>query len=183
MHHFIKFIGLFLLICTQCINLILTKPPRSHVKITKFMCETVDTSFIEFPICDLSRIGGNVMALNMYGKLNMKNVENITILAKLFRKINNKFRPFLYDDVIDYCDFHLNAKRHVFWNILYKNLGKFSNMNHSCPYNHDLIIRNLTFDISNLKVVPIPRGEYMIQYKYVVWSIYRCQLIAYVTRY
>ncbi|KNC28489.1 hypothetical protein FF38_05558, partial [Lucilia cuprina] len=107
----------------------------------------------------------------------------LEIIAKLFRKANNKYRPFLYDDVIDYCEFHNNAKRHIFWNLLYTNLGKFSNMNHSCPYDHDLIVKNLTFDVGNLKVVPIPRGEYMIQYKYLVWTIYRCQLMVYFTRY
>lgn len=105
------------------------------------------------------------------------------INAKLFRKVNKKFHPFLYDDTIDLCDFlKRQQKRHIFWGMVYKMLLKYSNLNHTCPYEvnisihikhnywgfqyfqHTIIIDKFTYDNDVFKVLPIPKGQYKMKF-------------------
>lgn len=78
-----KLIAIFLIIFNNCINLILTKPPPAYIKLTNFVCETADKNFIEFPICEVSRLKGNIYAVNMYAKLHVKKIENVTVITKI----------------------------------------------------------------------------------------------------
>lgn len=57
------------------------------------------------------------------------------IHSQLLQKQKNEFQPFLYNDIIDLCDFIKNQKRNILWNFVYETTKRYSNLNHSCPVN------------------------------------------------
>ncbi|KAH8406786.1 hypothetical protein KR222_002587, partial [Zaprionus bogoriensis] len=50
-----------------------------------------------------------------------------------------------------------------FEKIIYDILKEGSNINHTCPYDNDVILKNLVFKEEYLRVLPLPTGEYKIQ--------------------
>ncbi|XP_017015671.3 uncharacterized protein [Drosophila takahashii] len=90
-------------------------------------------------------------------------VNNVTIIAK-FMRYDHGYKPFFVDITFDACRFLKNQRQPVvrlFYNI-YKNS---SNINHTCPYNHDLIVDhfwtgNIEGDLLNY--IPIINGDYAI---------------------
>ncbi|XP_073841544.1 uncharacterized protein [Musca autumnalis] len=104
----------------------------------------------------------------------------ITINGQFFRKGNNGYRLFMYNSTTDYCRFVKNPNSHIFWKLIYRNaIVPSSNLNHSCPYDHDIIIDNLILDGSMFRLIPFPADEYMIGYRVSVHSRLRAEVKAY----
>ncbi|XP_075167435.1 uncharacterized protein LOC142239534 [Haematobia irritans] len=61
----------------------------------------------------------------------------------------------------DACAFMANRKRFKTFQRVYDMIGQYTNVNHSCPYKHD-IISNMLLDS---KKIPFPlwTGEYLIK--------------------
>ncbi|XP_023304229.2 uncharacterized protein LOC111686155 [Lucilia cuprina] len=137
------------------------------IKFTKLECQAYDKSFAEFKMCQLKVIGRDKIALNIHANLHEKPLNNITLSAQLFRK-SNDFRPFLYNDTFDFCLFMKNSNRFLFWKTLVQDLSHHSNINHTCPYDHDIIVNNMVLEEGILKHLPFPSNDYMIQLKF--WS-------------
>ncbi|XP_061396004.1 uncharacterized protein LOC133331638, partial [Musca vetustissima] len=96
-------------------------------------------------------------------------VRSVEIEAKLLRKVNKKFEPFLYEDTVDLCDFlERPQKRHIFWGRVYKMALKYSNLNHTCPFEDLILVRNFLFDDDVFKVLPFPRGHYMMDLRFLL---------------
>ncbi|XP_065365645.1 uncharacterized protein LOC135958682 [Calliphora vicina] len=134
------------------------------VKFTKLECQAYDKSYAEFKLCQLKAVGRDKIALNINVNLHERPLNNITLSAQLFRK-SHDFRPFLYNDTFDFCLFMKNSNRFLFWKTLVQDLSHFSNINHTCPYDHDIIVKNMILEESILKHLPFPSNDYMIQLK------------------
>ncbi|XP_030560387.1 uncharacterized protein LOC115762358 [Drosophila novamexicana] len=81
----------------------------------------------------------------------------------------------LYAGDIDGCHFWIGKRRNPIASSIYKSLrlDVFTNINHSCPYNHDLILDHLRID-ENLNLnLPIAVGEYMIKLHWRAYNILR----------
>ncbi|XP_075163086.1 uncharacterized protein LOC142235711 [Haematobia irritans] len=92
-------------------------------------------------------------------------LDNITVKVSVFRKVGQNLMPFFVESTIDVCDFLQDYKRKIPWGIIYERVSKYTNINHSCPYNHDLIMENFTLSSKGLQLVPIPKGEYILTMK------------------
>ncbi|XP_073821318.1 uncharacterized protein [Musca autumnalis] len=57
---------------------------------------------------------------------------------------------------------------------------KESNLNHSCPYDHDIIVDNLILDEHKFSFFPLPRGDYMFQLKVAAYNDWKALVRAYV---
>ncbi|KAM7356660.1 uncharacterized protein ACRADG_002312 [Cochliomyia hominivorax] len=144
---------------------IIYKRSKKSFQITNITCNSLNLNYIKFTKCQLnSNNEDKIRMINIYGKLMVKSLNNIMINAKLFRKVNKAYRPFLYNDVIDFCGFQKSSKLSIFWNIVLQEMMKYSNINHTCPYEHDIIIENLILSDKKFKMLPFPIGEYKAQY-------------------
>uniref|UniRef100_A0A1I8PBL3 Uncharacterized protein n=2 Tax=Stomoxys calcitrans TaxID=35570 RepID=A0A1I8PBL3_STOCA len=103
---------------------------------------------------------------------------NMTVNAQLFVR-GNGYRPFLYNDTLDFCQFVRNPNRYMFWKIVYQIQKPYSNVNHTCPFNHDVIIDGLILNAEMLRLIPFPSNDYMIQMKYAFFNIYRLKVNIY----
>ncbi|EDW09289.2 uncharacterized protein Dmoj_GI20432 [Drosophila mojavensis] len=168
-------------------------------RFTNLKCSSFDPEFAKFEKCKLKVIGRGVVSANVFIlmlKLPIDNifVRNPWITYKIqhttrktelvsFRSsaINwsgwrryNSFQPFLYNSTCDFC--HLLASRNKlsFEYMVLAAIQSRSNVNHTCPYNHNVIVDNLVFDDGFLKTLPLPQGEYKPQLRFgtnKVWKL------------
>ncbi|XP_073811935.1 uncharacterized protein [Musca autumnalis] len=134
------------------------------VRFTNIKCQTFHPEFATFEKCDLKVIGRGIIGLNVYVKMWHLPVNNISVNMALFRK-GNGYRPFLYNVTADFCRYLKNRRKHPLVDIFMRTVMKDSNINHTCPYNHDIIVKDLVFNVINLKYIPLPGGEYRFDLK------------------
>ncbi|KAH8416129.1 hypothetical protein KR222_008633, partial [Zaprionus bogoriensis] len=93
------------------------------------------------------------------------------IRAKIIRR--GYIRHSLYSFDIDGCQFFITRRRNPVANAMYKmlRLETYTNINHSCPYNHDIIIDHLVIDDTFDFYLPIPSGDYIIKSFWLAQSV------------
>ncbi|XP_059221397.1 uncharacterized protein LOC106094117 [Stomoxys calcitrans] len=137
---------------------------KSSFKFTNLKCLDHDVNFSRFEVCRLKVIGRGVVTLNIKVALYKTPVTNSTLNIALYKKANG-FKPFLYNYTVDLCAFFANRKRYPVVKVLMELFVNNSNINHTCPYNDALMIKDLVFDEDRFQLLPIPEGEYMIKGK------------------
>ncbi|KNC31350.1 hypothetical protein FF38_02847, partial [Lucilia cuprina] len=133
--------------------------------------------------CNLKVVARNKVAANIHLKFQKFPLHNLTVsvldLQKIFKKFyflnlhkqiwgqllrkSNEYRPFLYNTTVDLCKFLKNGNKFLFWKIVYNVMKPFTNLNHSCPINHDIILDNLIVEERSMKLILFPAGEYQIR--------------------
>uniref|UniRef100_A0A1I8Q8T4 MD-2-related lipid-recognition domain-containing protein n=1 Tax=Stomoxys calcitrans TaxID=35570 RepID=A0A1I8Q8T4_STOCA len=154
---------IFLLANIVALHLIIMQA-KSAFKFTNLKCLDHDVNFSRFEICRLKVIGRGVITLNIKVALYKTPVTNSTLNIALYKKANG-FKPFLYNYTVDLCAFFANRKRYSVVKVLMELFVNNSNINHTCPYNDALMIKDLVFDEDRFQLLPIPEGEYMIKGK------------------
>uniref|UniRef100_A0A1I8P6G0 Uncharacterized protein n=1 Tax=Stomoxys calcitrans TaxID=35570 RepID=A0A1I8P6G0_STOCA len=101
-----------------------------------------------------------------------------TVNVSLWKKVSG-YRPFLYNVTEDFCKFLRNRKKIPFLKIVSDILLKDSNINHTCPFNHDIIVNNLILKEEMFKYLPLPNGEYMFQFKVGAYNDWKADVRAY----
>ncbi|XP_051861207.1 uncharacterized protein LOC117570380, partial [Drosophila albomicans] len=77
---------------------------------------------------------------------------------------------------LDFCKFAKQSKKLSFEKLVFDAIATKSNLNHTCPYTHDIIVNNLVFNDNFLQSLPLPQGEYMIQMLFGSDNIWRVQV-------
>lgn len=98
----------------------------SIIKLKRIYCEANDEKFLEFISC--SNNGG---ILSLYTKLLQIPVTNC-LLQMEFSSITAS--PLKFNTTWNACDFMKNPRRFRALSVFYDIIGRFSNLNHSCPY-------------------------------------------------
>ncbi|XP_065361942.1 uncharacterized protein LOC135955520 [Calliphora vicina] len=132
-----------------------------NARFTNIKCEVLDPQFANLPKCQLKMVQRGVAALDIYVKLFQLPLNNISVTSALYKKASG-FRPFLYNTTLNFCEYMKNKKKYPFFNIVVDVFNKNSNVNHTCPYNHDIILHNVILKDSMFKHLPLPEGEYMV---------------------
>ncbi|XP_073821316.1 uncharacterized protein [Musca autumnalis] len=129
--------------------------------------------------CNLRVIRRGIIALTVHVKLYQVPVNNVSVNLGLFKKANG-YKPFLYNVSFNFCNFMANRKKYPFVNIFYNIIANNSNLNHTCPYDHDIIIKDLTVNENNFKLLPLPRGEYLFDLNVGAYNDWKANVKAYV---
>ncbi|EDV96531.1 uncharacterized protein LOC6557456 [Drosophila grimshawi] len=122
-----------------------------------------------------------VPSFSMISKLYRRPVDNIFLNVELFRKTNG-YRSFLLNQSLDFCYYMRNPKAYVFFHSFHNSFVAVSNFNHTCPYNHDIIIKGWSYKKGSMIELPMPNGDYMIYLKLSVSKVWRAEIKLYVTR-
>nr|XP_032292006.1 uncharacterized protein LOC6636425 isoform X1 [Drosophila virilis] len=177
--------------------LFLAATPTDSVRftLTGLECQVVDPKFCAFENCiikpvsrGIKEINGKIILLqvpvnnisvcihsskNLAGYLCTAGESSPQIRLQLTRR--GYIKHMLYAVDIDGCRFWIGKRRNPFASSIYKSLrlDVFTNINHSCPYNHDLIVNHLRLD-ENLNLnLPIAVGEYVIKLHWKVHNVLR----------
>ncbi|XP_061386036.1 uncharacterized protein LOC133320959 [Musca vetustissima] len=140
-------------------------------KFTKLECFEYDKPFATIPKCYLKALSRYRTALNVHVALHQVPVNNVSFNGAFYQKSNNGYRPLMYNNTVDFCSFYKNPNRFVFWKIIFFNIiAPSSNINHTCPYNHDIIVKNLILDGEMFRMIPFPPNEYSFRIKVAAYN-------------
>ncbi|XP_034665128.1 uncharacterized protein LOC117899311 [Drosophila subobscura] len=142
---------------------------HSRFEFTNVECTSLDKKFGEFEYCYLKSVNRTFKYWSGKFKLYQKPVKALEVNFALMKRLNG-YKPFLYNITVNACKFLVNPKSSPVTKFFYDSILTFTNMNHSCPYNHDFILDKLPIDYVNhrfTKVLPFPEGNYLIEAR---WS-------------
>ncbi|KAH8390985.1 hypothetical protein KR215_003323 [Drosophila sulfurigaster] len=151
----------------------ITRTLGKLVRITGLSCQVVDPTFCQFENCVLKAKSRDFKELSMVVRLLQIPVDNITINVEIFRR--SYTTQILFQTVIDGCKFLTNKRRNPIAIAIYRffRMDEFTNINHSCPYNHDLVVDHLPFDKSLNLRLPIGKGEYVLKMHWKTYNVLR----------
>ncbi|XP_062134592.1 uncharacterized protein LOC133844553 [Drosophila sulfurigaster albostrigata] len=131
-------------------------------RFTNIKCNVLNPSYCAFEKCHLKMLGRGIVGLNMRFKL-LKGVLN-NAKSVFFAKFNG-YRPFMFNMTFDFCKFMQKSNTELsFQKIVFDALAKQSNINHTCPFLKELVVDNFVFKEDIFKFLPLPAGEYQLQF-------------------
>ncbi|XP_030376298.1 uncharacterized protein LOC115625399, partial [Scaptodrosophila lebanonensis] len=94
---------------------------------------------------------------------------------------NGGYHPFLYNFTINSCKF-LEKPKNSLKKYFYDLFASYSNINHSCPYDHDVLVNELPMSFLNSKVtgyLPFTKGDYVLKTSWLAYGINRADVTVY----
>lgn len=83
--------------------------------------------------------------------------------SRLLYRYQATYRTFLYDTQNDLCDFlGARRKRQPMLDVFGSYIERFSNLNHSCPIEGTVSVRDLRYDSGVMRNTIIPAGQYRV---------------------
>ncbi|XP_037941879.1 uncharacterized protein LOC119674797 [Teleopsis dalmanni] len=157
------------------------KQVSCSVEFTNIKCTSLDKKFTDFDYCYLRSINRTYKYLSIKAKLFQKPVTNASVRWTVLRKTNG-YKPFLIDLTFDVCDFFKSHKDSLS-RLTYSFFRDYSNLNHTCPYDHDVIIEKLDTNFMNSKLsalpINLPTGEYAFFSTWMAFNIPRVDVKVY----
>ncbi|XP_013110030.1 uncharacterized protein LOC106088867 [Stomoxys calcitrans] len=147
--------------------------------LTEIYCSSYNEMFLQFAMCKVDTPKNSMAMLNVVARL-LETAVSIKCRITIFRKANKIYRPFIYDDTLDLCEFvkGMGHKRFVIWALAYPLVLKYTNANHTCPYEpQDVVARNFTLNSEISNLMPLPKGKYRVKIVFKVNNAKRGQLL------
>ncbi|XP_041447700.1 uncharacterized protein LOC121403808 [Drosophila obscura] len=130
---------------------------------TNIKFTSLDKKFGEVDYFYLKSVNRTYKYLSMKFKLYQLPVNNLKLNLVLMKRFNG-YKPFLYNITVNACKFFANPKSSPVANFFYESFVTFSNLNHSCPYNHDIIVDKVPVEFINhrfTQILQFPEGDYL----------------------
>uniref|UniRef100_A0A1I8MVZ5 Uncharacterized protein n=1 Tax=Musca domestica TaxID=7370 RepID=A0A1I8MVZ5_MUSDO len=129
------------------------------IKLTNLECKSLNDSVVQFSECRLKLIRRGVVGMNISVKV-LQPLPDIFMEMGFFKKANG-YKPFLYNQTVDLCKLLSKSNHNMVAKILLNVMSGYTNLNHSCPYKEDIVVKNLVLTDTKFKLFPLPTGEYM----------------------
>ncbi|XP_034655010.1 uncharacterized protein LOC117892705 [Drosophila subobscura] len=148
----------------------------AKVEFTNFVCTSFDQAFADFEYCYLKSVNRTYKYFSVKCNLYQTPV----------RKANrfSGYRPFMYNITADACRFLKNPQSNPVLNFFYATIVPYTNINHSCPYEHDIFMEKVPTQSINGqfgKLLPFPDGDYLIELNWIANDIKRAVTKLYFT--
>ncbi|EDV57337.2 uncharacterized protein LOC6541255 [Drosophila erecta] len=157
----------------------------SKLEFTNVKCFSHQPEFALYDYCFIKSINRTYKYISMKVKLLKTPVVKVKVNAAIFQRLNG-YKPFLYNVTVDACRFFKNQKSNPVAFYLYNLFKDYSNLNHSCPYDHDIILEKLSINHVNTQVtdvLPVPHGDYLFHSDWYISDIKRLTADVYVKIY
>ncbi|KAH8380223.1 hypothetical protein KR009_009568, partial [Drosophila setifemur] len=139
------------------------------------ICESFNTSYAHFSRCEMKLVRRGVAAFYLVCELHEVPLNNVEINLSLYKK-SNGYHPFLFNQTLDFCYYMRNPRGYPLIYSLHKAFISVSNLNHTCPYDHDVRIDGFVYKKHDLMELPIPNGEYKIKLRIGTHKVWRAYL-------
>ncbi|XP_033153082.1 uncharacterized protein LOC117136304 [Drosophila mauritiana] len=171
------------LLCSLLVLMLIVKEITPRVEFTNLKCRSVNKEIAEFTQCTLKSINRTYKYISGRVTLYKLPITKARVNFGLYKRFNG-YRPFLYNQTIDACHFFKHQKANPVAKYFFDMIKEFSNLNHSCPYNSDIIVEKLTTDTVNhhvTKILPYPEGDYMLETHWMLNDIFCGVIQVYLT--
>ncbi|XP_023032268.1 uncharacterized protein LOC111518785 [Drosophila willistoni] len=155
----------------------------SRVELTNLKCIPLDEKFAAFDYCRIKSVNRSFKYISLKVKLFEVPITNITVNVSCLKKLNG-YKPFLYNVTFDACKFLSSKNKNPLIKYFYSFISEHSNMNHSCPYSHDLLVDKVSIGLLNhqlTEVLPVPEGDYAVYTSWYAYGKNRADVRAYGT--
>ncbi|XP_069963671.1 uncharacterized protein [Bactrocera oleae] len=142
---------------------------QSTLRIKNVRCHSANTSVIRFEYCKLNAVRRDFKDVSLKMFVVNKPIRKSVITIQ-FLKRSNGYKPFMADLKLDACSY-MKKRNNFILNTLMEVWGTYSNMNHTCPYDHDLIVEKLRLTEADFRWIPFPQGDYAFYAKFVFNNI------------
>ncbi|XP_037943677.1 uncharacterized protein LOC119676509 [Teleopsis dalmanni] len=152
----------------------------SLLEFTNIKCKSHDKQFTDFEYCYLRSVNRSYKYMSVKARLFQIPVTNVTIRYTFLRR-DDGYTPFLSNFTVDACEF-LRSPKDPIAKFFYGLIVQHSNMNHTCPYNHDVFIDKLdtSFLSGKFKGLPIPNDAFILKSTWFAYNIPRADVNVYV---
>ncbi|KPU80180.1 uncharacterized protein Dana_GF27425 [Drosophila ananassae] len=159
------------------IFLYLIQEISSHFEFTNLKCTSDDEKFSEFEYCQLKSVNRTYKYAHVKVKLYQTPITKIKVNVALLKRFNG-YRPFMYNITFDACRFLrsvYSSTPDLTIKYFYQFVETTSNMNHTCPFDHDLeiVLPISIVDNQLTKVLPFPGGDYMLETQWFAYDVRR----------
>ncbi|XP_043649564.1 uncharacterized protein LOC122617681 isoform X1 [Drosophila teissieri] len=147
----------------------------SLVEFTNVQCESLDKDFALFEYCFLKSVNRSYKYVSLKVKLLKLPVTKVKVNFALYKRVNG-YLPFLYNITLDACRYLKSPHHHPIALYFHNWFKDYSNINHTCPYNHDLVLDKMSYHSINTKVtkiLPFPEGNYLLEVHWIAYDIAR----------
>ncbi|XP_022221547.2 uncharacterized protein LOC111073519 [Drosophila obscura] len=154
----------------------------SRLEFKNIKCTNLDRKFSEFEECYLKAQNRTYKYMSIKVILHQKPVTQFKVNFELYKR-SNGLQPISYNTTLDGCKEFSSARNPVttFFLGLFQT---YSNINHSCPYNHDLILHKLptNFVLQQFSTfLPFPPGDYVLSSNWIAYGINRANVRVHAT--
>nr|XP_043068301.1 uncharacterized protein LOC108127985 [Drosophila bipectinata] len=152
---------------------------------TNIKCNPLDSEFDEFEYCLLKSVNRSYKYFSLKVKLLKIPITKVKVNFALLKKFNG-YKPFLYNITVDACKTLRNPKSSPIFAYFHDAFKSFSNMNHTCPFDHDIIVDKLTInhvDYQFSTVLPFSKGEYLFHTEWYAYDVNRAIVDVYFNLY
>ncbi|XP_033157238.1 uncharacterized protein LOC117139178 [Drosophila mauritiana] len=147
----------------------------SLMEFTNIQCETLNKDFAFFEYCLLKSVNRTYKYVSVKVKLLKTPITRIKIRFGLYKRLNG-YKPFLNNMTFDACRFLISPNPNPVTLYFYNFFNEYSNINHPCPYDHDIVWDKMPYHSVNntlTKILPFPEGKYMLEGHWIAYDIYR----------
>ncbi|XP_043645407.1 uncharacterized protein LOC122614814 [Drosophila teissieri] len=154
---------------------------RGLFEFNNVICLVRDRMFMDYEYCYLKSENRTYKYLSLKTKMFHLPIDNCQTRFQL-RMRENRRMPYNFDFQVDSCKF-MRERKHVIANWAYQSFAGYSNMNHTCPYDHDIVVEKLPVQHLNKMVQSfIPDGRYVMNATWVIAGIPRTDVVLYFTK-
>ncbi|XP_032586040.1 uncharacterized protein LOC6578715 isoform X1 [Drosophila mojavensis] len=153
----------------------------ADIEFNNIKCITCDKEYLEFDYCYLRSENRTYKYLSMKIKLHQLPVRNSKIFFKISKRDTRRIvGP--YNGSIDSCKFMRDGRNPLATHI-YQAFKPYTNINHTCPYNHDLILEKVSVShVNNVFKNFIPDGRFLLNLTFYNNNIPRGVIIVYFSK-
>ncbi|KAH8401826.1 hypothetical protein KR009_008179 [Drosophila setifemur] len=158
-------------------------PIASHgyLEFNNVRCIVRDRTFVSFDYCFLKSVNRTYKYFSMKTRILNLPVNNCVTTFQV-RLRENKRILYNFDVKLDACKF-MRERNNVLGNYMYQMFAPYSNINHTCPYDHDLFVEKLPVQyVNKLIQTVIPEGRYYLNSTWATEGITRAELLLYITK-
>ncbi|XP_034665252.1 uncharacterized protein LOC117899380 [Drosophila subobscura] len=153
----------------------------SKVEFTNIKCTSLDKEFDNFEYCHLKSVNRSYKYLSVKVNLYKIPITKVKVNIALLKRYSG-YKPFLYNVTVDACKFLGNRKSSPVFAYLHDLFRNHSNMNHTCPFDHDLVVDKVSIGFINkqfTEVLPFPHGDYQFESNWFAYGINRAVVNVY----
>ncbi|ALC41915.1 CG33632, partial [Drosophila busckii] len=144
-------------------------------------CRVFDRSYSTFNYCFLRSVNRTYKYLTIHSHIYKYPVDNATVQFNLAKRETKQLYRYL-NATLDVCKF-LKYRSNPFANFIFSTFQHYTNVNHTCPYDHDLVLNKLPVHyVNNVVQNVLPDGRYVLTSIWQSYKIVRAEISVYFTK-
>ncbi|EDW08557.2 uncharacterized protein Dmoj_GI20028 [Drosophila mojavensis] len=152
-----------------------------HFEFNNLQCLTHDKEYVEFEYCYLKSMNRTYKYCSIKTILHQLPLRSLNVKFKVLRRDTRTIFG-KYDGTVNVCKFFKDG-RNPAARIIFSVFTAYSNMNHTCPFNHDLMVDKLPVHYVNKIIASyVPDGRYFLNMSWYTENIALADVIVYFTK-